>query len=131
PPRHAAPPPAAQPLPAVTAPSFSPVSNALSALVSPEAAREEEEAPPAPWLESDSEPESQETAPGWNVAQAPAPEESAWDADAVPPVSHREVAEAVAASAWNVSVAQQRESVVEAFSREPVGAEPTPTHVEP
>ncbi|MHA7627685.1 hypothetical protein [Corallococcus sp. M7] len=127
PPRHAAPPPAAQGLPAVTAPSFSPVSHALSALVSPEAARVEEEAPPAPWLDSD----SQETAPGWNVAQESAPEESVWDADAVPPVSHREVAEAVAASAWNVSVAQQRESVVEAFGREPLGAEPTPTHVEP
>ncbi|AFE03552.1 hypothetical protein COCOR_00544 [Corallococcus coralloides DSM 2259] len=127
PPRHAAPPPAAQGLPAVTAPSFSPVSHALSALVSPEAARVEEEAPPAPWLD----PDSQETAPGWNVAQESAPEESVWDADAVPPVSHREVAEAVAASAWNVSVAQQRESVVEAFGREPLGAEPTPTHVEP
>ncbi|WP_249351249.1 hypothetical protein [Corallococcus exiguus] len=127
PPRHTAPPPAAQGLPAVTAPSFSPVSHALSALVSPEAHREEEEAPPAPWLDSD----SQETAPGWNVAQETAPEESVWDAEAVPPVSHREVAEAVAASAWNVSVAQQRESVVEAFGQEPLGAEPTPTHVEP
>ena len=127
PPRHTAPPPAAQGLPAVTAPSFSPVSHALSALVSPEAHREEEEAAPAPWLDSD----SQETAPGWNVAQETAPEESAWDAEAVPPVSHREVAEAVAASAWNVSVAQQRESVVEAFGQEPLGAEPTPTHVEP
>ncbi|WP_223641688.1 hypothetical protein [Corallococcus sp. EGB] len=127
PPRHTAPPPAAQGLPAVTAPSFSPVSHALSALVSPEARREEEEAPPAPWLETD----SQETASDWNVAQAPAPEESVWDADAVPPVSHREVAEAVAASAWNVSVAQQRESAVEAFGREPLGAEPTPTHLEP
>ncbi|WP_242593917.1 hypothetical protein [Corallococcus exiguus] len=127
PPRHTAPPPAAQTLPAVTAPSFSPVSHALSALVSPEARREEEEAPPAPWLDSD----SQETAPGWNVAQETAPEESVWDADAVPPVSHREVAEAVAASAWNVSVAQQREAVVEAFGQEPLGAEPTPTHVEP
>ncbi|WP_375742982.1 hypothetical protein [Corallococcus interemptor] len=127
PPRHAAPPPAAHGLPAVTAPSFSPVSHALSALVSPEAARVEEEAPPAPWLDA----ESQETAADWNVAQAPAPEESVWDAEAVPPVSHREVAEAVAASAWNVSVAQQRESVVEAFGREPLGAEPTPTHVEP
>ncbi|WP_434301268.1 hypothetical protein [Corallococcus exiguus] len=128
PPRHTAPPPpAAQGLPAVTAPSFSPVSHALSALVSPEARREEEEAPPAPWLDSD----SQETAADWNVAQAPAPEESVWDADAVPPVSHREVAEAVAASAWNVSVAQQRESAVEAFGQEPLGAEPTPTHVEP
>ncbi|WP_233601242.1 hypothetical protein [Corallococcus sp. AB038B] len=127
PPRHTAPPPAAQGLPAVTAPSFSPVSHALSALVSPEAHREEEEAAPAPWLDSD----SQETAPGWNVAQETAPEESVWDAEAVPPVSHREVAEAVAASAWNVSVAQQRESVVEAFGQEPLGAEPTPTHVEP
>lgn len=127
PPRHTAPPPAAQGLPAVTAPSFSPVSHALSALVSPEAARVEEEAPPAPWLDSD----SQETAPGWNVAQESAPEESTWDADAVPPVSHREVAEAVAASAWNVSVAQQRDSAVEAFGQEPLGAEPTPTHVEP
>ncbi|WP_233613435.1 MULTISPECIES: hypothetical protein [Corallococcus] len=127
PPRHTAPPAAAQGLPAVTAPSFSPVSHALSALVSPEAHREEEEAAPAPWLDSD----SQETAPGWNVAQETAPEESVWDAEAVPPVSHREVAEAVAASAWNVSVAQQRESVVEAFGQEPLGAEPTPTHVEP
>ncbi|WP_233585343.1 hypothetical protein [Corallococcus sp. CA054B] len=127
PPRHAAPSPAAQGLPAVTAPSFSPVSHALSALVSPEAARVEEEAPSTPWMD----PDSQETAPGWNVAQESAPEESVWDADAVPPVSHREVAEAVAASAWNVTVAQQRESVVEAFGREPLGAEPTPTHVEP
>ncbi|WAS87541.1 MULTISPECIES: extensin-like protein [unclassified Corallococcus] len=127
PPRHAAPPPAAQGLPAVTAPSFSPVSHALSALVSPEAARVEEEAPPEPWMDAD----SQATASDWNVAQESAPEESVWDADAVPPVSHREVAEAVAASAWNVSVAQQRESVVEAFGREPLGAEPTPTHVEP
>ncbi|WP_253894983.1 hypothetical protein [Corallococcus exercitus] len=128
--RTAAPPPAAQNLPAVTAPSFSPVSHALSALVSPEAAREEEVAPPSPWLEAD----SQETAPGWNVAQETPPEESVWDAEAVSPVSHREVAEAVAASAWNLSaahVAQQRESVVEAFGQEPLGAEPTPTHVEP
>ncbi|WP_242588808.1 hypothetical protein [Corallococcus macrosporus] len=127
PPKHAAPPPAAQGLPAVTAPSFSPVSHALSALVSPEARHEEES---APWQN----PESQETAPDWNVAQAPAPEESVWDADAVPPVSHREVAEAVAASAWNLSaahVAQQRETAVEAFSQESLGAEPTPTHVEP
>ncbi|WP_375756136.1 hypothetical protein [Corallococcus exercitus] len=130
PPRHTAPPPAAQALPAVTAPSFSPVSHALSALVSPEARREEEAAPPSPWMEAD----SQETAPGWNVAQETAPEESVWDADAVPPVSHREVAEAVAASAWNLSaahVAQQREAAVEAFGQEPLGAEPTPTHVEP
>ncbi|WP_233591472.1 hypothetical protein [Corallococcus sp. AB011P] len=127
PPRHTAPPQAAQGLPAVTAPSFSPVSHALSALVSPEARREEEEAPPAPWLDAD----SQETAPGWTVAQESAPEESVWDADAVSPVSHREVAEAVAASAWNVSVAQQREAAVEAFGQEPLGAEPTPTHVEP
>ncbi|WP_244226929.1 hypothetical protein [Corallococcus aberystwythensis] len=128
--RTAAPPPAAQGLPAVTAPSFSPVSHALSALVSPEARGEEEAAPPSPWQE----PDSQETAPGWNVAQETAPEESVWDAEAVPPVSHREVAEAVAASAWNLSaahVAQQREAVVEAFGQEPLGAEPTPTHVEP
>ncbi|WP_255442414.1 hypothetical protein [Corallococcus sp. Z5C101001] len=118
-----------QGLPAVTAPTFSPVSHALSALVSPEARREEEEAPPAPWLE----PDAPEASADWNVAQAPAPEESAWDADAVPPVSHREVAEAVAASAWSVSaahVAQQRESAVEAFAREPVAAEPTPTFVQ-
>ncbi|GMU05054.1 hypothetical protein [Corallococcus caeni] len=130
PPARTAAPPAAQNLPAVTAPSFSPVSHALSALVSPEAAREEEVAPPSPWLEAD----SQETAPGWNVAQETPPEESVWDAEAVSPVSHREVAEAVAASAWNLSaahVAQQRESVVEAFGQEPLGAEPTPTHVEP
>ncbi|GMU00723.1 hypothetical protein KH5H1_48430 [Corallococcus caeni] len=129
-PARTAAPPAAQNLPAVTAPSFSPVSHALSALVSPEAAREEEVAPPSPWLEAD----SQEPAPGWNVAQETAPEESVWDAEAVSPVSHREVAEAVAASAWNLSaahVAQQRESVVEAFGQEPLGAEPTPTHVEP
>ncbi|WP_244981580.1 hypothetical protein [Corallococcus exercitus] len=128
--RTAPPPPAAQNLPAVTAPSFSPVSHALSALVSPEARREEETAPPSPWMEAD----SQETAPGWNVAQETAPEESVWDADAVPPVSHREVAEAVAASAWSLSaahVAQQREAAVEAFGQEPQGAEPTPTHVEP
>ncbi|WP_253900214.1 hypothetical protein [Corallococcus carmarthensis] len=127
--RTAAPPPAAQALPAVTAPTFSPVSHALSALVSPEARHEEEAAPPAPWLE----PDSQESAPGWNVAQETAPEESVWDADAVSPVSHREVAEAVAASAWNLSaahVAQQREAAVEAFVQEPLGAEPTPTHVE-
>ncbi|RKH15911.1 MULTISPECIES: extensin-like protein [unclassified Corallococcus] len=127
---RAQPPQAAQGLPAVTAPTFSPVSHALSALVSPDARREEEETPPAPWLEH----ESPEAAPAWNVAATQPAEESAWDADAVSPVSHREVAEAVAASAWSVSaaqVAQLNESTLESFAVEPVAAEPTPARAEP
>ncbi|WP_227026708.1 extensin-like protein [Corallococcus soli] len=122
--------PATPGLPAVTAPTFSPVSHALSALVSPEARREEEEAPPAPWLEH----ESPEAAPGWSAATAAPAEESAWDAVAVSPVSHREVAEAVAASAWNVSVAhaaQLNESTLESFAVEPVAAEPVAAAAQP
>ncbi|WP_233582834.1 hypothetical protein [Corallococcus sp. CA053C] len=122
-PARTASPQAAQGLPAVTAPTFSPASHALSALMSPEARRDEEEESPAPWLEQ----EAPEAAPTWNVAATPSAEESVWDAEAVPPVSHREVAEAVAASAWNVSVAhvaQQRETVAEPFFVAQVGTEP-------
>ncbi|WP_244237500.1 hypothetical protein [Corallococcus llansteffanensis] len=121
-PARAASPQPAHGLPAVTAPTFSPASHALSALMSPEARREEEEESPAPWLEQ----EAPEAAPTWNVAATPPAEESVWDAEAVPPVSHREVAEAVAASAWNVSAAQvahQREPVTEPFFTEQVGTE--------
>ncbi|MCY1046501.1 extensin-like protein [Corallococcus sp. bb12-1] len=117
---------AAQGLPAVTAPTFSPVSHALSALVSPEARQEEEEAPPEPWLEH----ESPEAAPAWNVAATQPAEESAWDAEAVSPVSHREVAEAVAASAWSVSAAHVAQ-LNESFAVEPVAAEPTHARSEP
>lgn len=122
-PARAASPQPAPGLPAVTAPTFSPASHALSALMSPEARRDEEEESPAPWLEQ----EAPEAAPTWNVASPPPAEESVWDAEAVPPVSHREVAEAVAASAWNVSaahVAQQRETVTEPFFTAQVGTEP-------